>query len=73
MSIDGAGVSEYVVGDDPRSSDAGHSTDLLEKLTKCPLQPMGVAVGESATAADAETEQLPGDEGPVVLPLEGVD
>jgi hypothetical protein len=58
-----------VVGDDPRSSDAGHSTDTLEKLTNCPLQPMGVAVGESAAAADAELEHLPGDEGPMVVPL----
>jgi hypothetical protein len=64
-------VSEYVVGDDLRSSDAGPSTDPLKKLTNCLLQPMEVAVGASATAADAETERLPEDEGPVVVPLEG--
>jgi hypothetical protein len=71
MSINGALVSEYIVGDDPRSSDAGPSTNPLDKLTNCPLQQMGVAVGASATAADAEIEQLPEDEGPVVVPLEG--
>jgi hypothetical protein len=32
---------------------------------------MGVVVGVSAAAADAETEQLPEDEDPVVVPLEG--
>jgi hypothetical protein len=32
---------------------------------------MEVAVGASATKPDAEVEQLPGDEGPVVVPLEG--
>jgi hypothetical protein len=52
MSIDGAGVSEYVVGDDPWSSDAGSSTGLLEEFTNCPLQPMAVAVG--ASAADSK-------------------
>jgi hypothetical protein len=72
ISIDGAGVSEYVVGDDPWTSHAGPSTDPLEKLTKCPLQPMGVAVGASTAATDAETEQLHEFEGPVVVPLEGV-
>jgi hypothetical protein len=72
MSIDGAGVSKYVIGDDPQSSDAGH-TDPHEKLTNCPLEPMGVALGASAAAADAETEQLPGCEGLVVVPLEGLN
>jgi hypothetical protein len=71
MSLDGAGVSEYVVGHDSRSSDAGPSTNPHVKLTNCPLQPMGVIVGASAAAADAEIEQLPEDEGPVVVPLEG--
>jgi hypothetical protein len=52
----GTGVSEHVVVDDPRSSDAGPSTDPLEKLTHCPLQPMGVAEGASDAAAHAETE-----------------
>jgi hypothetical protein len=32
---------------------------------------MGVVVGVSATAADTKTEQLPEDEGLVVVPLEG--
>jgi hypothetical protein len=32
---------------------------------------MGVAMGESAAASDAELEHLPGDEGPMVVPLEG--
>jgi hypothetical protein len=32
---------------------------------------MGVVVGASAAASDTETERLPEDEGPVVLPLEG--
>jgi hypothetical protein len=49
--------SEYVVGDDLRTSDDGHSTDPLEKPANCPLQPMGVVVGVSLAAADAETEQ----------------
>jgi hypothetical protein len=49
MSIDGAGLSEYVIGKDP--PDAGPSTNPLETLTNCPLQPMGVAVGASAAAA----------------------
>jgi hypothetical protein len=40
-------------------------------LTNCRLQPMGVAVGASAAEADAQTEQLPEDEGPVVVLLEG--
>jgi hypothetical protein len=71
MGIFGSGVSEYVVGDDPRSSDSGHSTKPLEKLTTSPLQPMGLVVGASPAATDAETELLPGDEGPVVVPLEG--
>jgi hypothetical protein len=34
---------------------------------------MAVVVGASATAADSETEQLPEDEGPVVVRLEGAD
>jgi hypothetical protein len=33
---------------------------------------MGVAVDASANEGDAETEHLPGVEGPVVVPLEGV-
>jgi hypothetical protein len=69
MSISGARASEYVIGDYP--PDAIPSTNPLEELTNYPLQPMGVAVGESAVAADAEIERLPGDEGPVVVPLEG--
>jgi hypothetical protein len=71
MSIDGTGVSEYVVGDGPLSSAAGPSTDPLENLTHCPLQPMGVVVGASADAADADKEQLPEDEDPVVVPFKG--
>jgi hypothetical protein len=59
MSRDEAGVSEYVVGDDPRPSDAGPSTDPLLKLTNRPLQPIGVAVDASAAAAGVEAEQLP--------------
>jgi hypothetical protein len=35
------------------------------------LQPMGCVVGVSAAATDSEAEQLPEDEGPVVVPLEG--
>jgi hypothetical protein len=71
VRIYGAGVSEFVTGNDPRSSDADHTTNPLEKLTSCPLQPMGVVVGASATAADAGAEKLPEDEGPVVVPLGG--
>jgi hypothetical protein len=52
MSIDGAGVSGYVVGDNPRPSDVYPRTDPLEKLTNCLLQPMGVAVGASDASAD---------------------
>jgi hypothetical protein len=69
MSIDEAGVSEYVVSNNPPSSDAGPSIDLFEKLTNCPLQPMGVAVGAFAAEDDAETEQLPEHKRPVVVPL----
>jgi hypothetical protein len=47
------------------------STNPLEKLTNRQQPPRGVAVGASAAATDAEIEQLPGDEGPVVVPLEG--
>jgi hypothetical protein len=57
MSIDGTGVSEYVVGDGPLSSAAGPSTDPLDNMTHCPLQPMGVVVGASADAADAEKKR----------------
>jgi hypothetical protein len=69
MSTNGARVSEYVIGDDP--SDACPSTNPLEKLSNRPLQPMGVAVGAPAAAADAGIEQLSEDEGTVVVPLEG--
>jgi hypothetical protein len=69
MSIKGARVSKYVIGDDP--PEASPSANPVEKLTNCPLQPMWVAVGASAAAADAETEQLPEDEGPVAVPFEG--
>jgi hypothetical protein len=44
---------------------------VLEKLTNCPLQPMGVVVGASATAAHTDKQQLPENEVPVVVPLEG--
>jgi hypothetical protein len=72
MNIDEAGVSaECVVDDHSRSSDAGPSPDPLEQLTYYLLQPTGVAVGASATAAAAEIEQLPEDEGPVVVALDG--
>jgi hypothetical protein len=50
------------------SSDAGPSTDLIDKLTNCLLQPMGVVIGASAVASHARTEQLLVDEGPVVVP-----
>jgi hypothetical protein len=49
MSINGARLSEYAIGEDPL--DAGPSTNPLEMLISCPLQPMGVAVGASAAAA----------------------
>jgi hypothetical protein len=49
MSINGARLSEYVIGED--ALDAGPSTNPLVTLTNSPLQPMGVAVGASAAAA----------------------
>jgi hypothetical protein len=58
MSIDGAGVSESNVGDDPRSSSAGPSIDSLDKLTKCLLQLMGMVVGVSAAATEPEPRNI---------------
>jgi hypothetical protein len=70
MSINGARVSENVIIGDDRP-DAGPSPGPPIELTNCSLQPMEVAVGASAAAADADTGQLPEGEGPVVVPHEG--